>query len=836
MKKRILLCRMNIIILILMAAVQVAFTQDTVAFHDRHGSLNYAIVDLKTGSVKRILGLSAGISDYGLQKANFNKEAVQEIGRNLLRDYSEILKLSVKDVSVKKIDTDGNWWFADYTQSVAGIPVFGTEIGFTIDPQGRVVTLGTKVYPHINCSTTPSISSDSAVALSKQGFGKDSSFTHSGPVLGILPEESDTVFSYHLVWRVEILALNPVQSVIYFISADDGKILRSMSNMKDLTKSSVIAGNYTYSGTVTGNYWPVRTYDATVNGPFQTTNIKFRDHQGNLVATVSSDANGYYSISDPAGLQYSIHIPLKNNWIKIFDKSNYNNPVPVEYWNVVIPGTTNYDWPADDGPNVRYHASLIHDYFSNHFNYSGMDYQMSGYINGGPGMNGRSDGSSIFFGSQNGLWWARSSDIVYHEYTHNVVYQIYGGWIGTFDFDCEANNDEPCAMNEGFPDYFAGTINNSPVIGNDVGVTRYLNYGRQYSDLDGNLYDDDPIIAGACWDLRQDQTVLPTIADNLVFKALQVTPHAYCFADFLDNLYIADNGTYSGAHHAQIQAAFAKHGIMSQPVVSRWNLLSVPNVVADYHKSVLYPNSSSSAWTFNGGLVSTDPLSSGVGFWLKFGAAQNIHYLGSQMNSKTVNVSQGWNIIGSLSQPLDVAKVQQNAGGIATKFFGYDNGYYVASSLQPGKGYWVKVNSNGTLTLDLNSQASNTLPPVQEYPPSFSGTPDPPTLSAPSNGATGQSTSPTLSWNTASGATSYRLQVSTNTDFTTLLFDQAGLNSTSQAVGGLSYSTTYYWHVNSANSEGSGTWSSNWSFTTQAPAAESVQLTVAVLGRFQTVG
>ena len=40
-----------------------------------------------------------------------------------------------------------------------------------------------------------------------------------------------------------------------------------------------------------------------------------------------------------------------------------------------------------------------------------------------------------------------------------------------------------------------------------------------------------------------------------------------------------------------------------------------------------------------------------------------------------------------------------------------------------------------------------------------------PTLSSPTNGATGVSTSPTLTWNTSSGATSYRLQVSTSSAF-----------------------------------------------------------------------
>jgi Tol biopolymer transport system component len=96
--------------------------------------------------------------------------------------------------------------------------------------------------------------------------------------------------------------------------------------------------------------------------------------------------------------------------------------------------------------------------------------------------------------------------------------------------------------------------------------------------------------------------------------------------------------------------------------------------------------------------------------------------------------------------------------------------------------------------------------------------PSAPTLSSPSNGATGISTSPTLSWNASSGATSYRLQVSTSNAFSTTVFDQSGITATSRLVSGLLNNTTYYWRVNACNAGGTSGWSSIWSFTTAAPA------------------
>ncbi|MCD6506399.1 PQQ-binding-like beta-propeller repeat protein [Candidatus Poribacteria bacterium] len=93
--------------------------------------------------------------------------------------------------------------------------------------------------------------------------------------------------------------------------------------------------------------------------------------------------------------------------------------------------------------------------------------------------------------------------------------------------------------------------------------------------------------------------------------------------------------------------------------------------------------------------------------------------------------------------------------------------------------------------------------------------PSPPTLVSPSNGLTGRPISLTLSWNPSSGATSYRLVVDDNPDFSSPIFDQSNLTTTSKSISGLSYSTTYYWRVSASNSAGTSDWSEIWSFTTK---------------------
>ncbi|MDZ7755195.1 fibronectin type III domain-containing protein [Rhodohalobacter sp.] len=91
-----------------------------------------------------------------------------------------------------------------------------------------------------------------------------------------------------------------------------------------------------------------------------------------------------------------------------------------------------------------------------------------------------------------------------------------------------------------------------------------------------------------------------------------------------------------------------------------------------------------------------------------------------------------------------------------------------------------------------------------------------PTLSSPSNGSSGVSTSPDLSWNSVSNAASYRLQVSETSGFASTVVNDNGITSIQRQVSSLDYETTYYWRVRAVNSDGASDWSSTRSFTTES--------------------
>ncbi|MFM7838405.1 MAG: S8 family serine peptidase, partial [Chitinophagaceae bacterium] len=100
-----------------------------------------------------------------------------------------------------------------------------------------------------------------------------------------------------------------------------------------------------------------------------------------------------------------------------------------------------------------------------------------------------------------------------------------------------------------------------------------------------------------------------------------------------------------------------------------------------------------------------------------------------------------------------------------------------------------------------------------------------PTLSSPADLQTAVPTSTTLSWNAVTGASTYAIQVATDTNFTTPVINRSGVATTSSAITALLGTTTYYWRVRGSNSGGNGEWSAVWSFTT----AEVIPLQAPVL-------
>lgn len=135
-------------------------------------------------------------------------------------------------------------------------------------------------------------------------------------------------------------------------------------------------------------------------------------------------------------------------------------------------------------------------------------------------------------------------------------------------------------------------------------------------------------------------------------------------------------------------------------VKAGWNLVSVPAAFDSSVLSTVFPSAVGPAYRYDSGYAAVDSLRRGVGYWLRFAASGTLPLLGDSTAAETVAVRSGWNLVGSLSGPVDPAGIVADPPGIvASRFYEFDAGYRAADVIVPGRGYWVKVSGEGTLLL-----------------------------------------------------------------------------------------------------------------------------------------
>ena len=185
--------------------------------------------------------------------------------------------------------------------------------------------------------------------------------------------------------------------------------------------------------------------------------------------------------------------------------------------------------------------------------------------------------------------------------------------------------------------------------------------------------------------------------------------------------------------------------------------------------------------------------------------------LASPANGATnvaVPAALAWNSSSGATSYTVQVSTSQSFATLAYNASGITSTSTTASGLSAATLYYWRV-------LAANTTGNSDWSEVWSFTTTEAQIPAAPTLSSPANGAFNVSKTPTLSWNASPGATSYRLQVSTSSTFSTTVYDAANITSTSAALSGLRSFTRYYWRVNASNSAGTSAWSSSRYFTTR---------------------
>jgi hypothetical protein len=132
--------------------------------------------------------------------------------------------------------------------------------------------------------------------------------------------------------------------------------------------------------------------------------------------------------------------------------------------------------------------------------------------------------------------------------------------------------------------------------------------------------------------------------------------------------------------------------------------------------------------------------------------------------------------------------------------------------LQNNTKYYWKINGKNFLGTGVFSTTFNFTTIVS--------IPGIPVLATPSNGTVNQPLRPTLTWNSVPLSESYRVQVSTDSAFNSLIVNDSLVTATSLLISPLSGFSKYYWKVKAVNVAGTGGYSAPFNFMTVLSAPQ----------------
>ena len=187
---------------------------------------------------------------------------------------------------------------------------------------------------------------------------------------------------------------------------------------------------------------------------------------------------------------------------------------------------------------------------------------------------------------------------------------------------------------------------------------------------------------------------------------------ALSFFDEADGYAVGDSGTILCT------------GVTTAHMDKHWNLVSLPTLPQDKRKSAVFAMAISGAFAYsNSGYTTRDTLQNSIGYWLKFSNDQAVTFFGEMITTDSIDVVKGWNLVGSITVPVATVNVMSDRPNmISSNFYGYRTRYVVADTIEPGRGYWVKVNQNGKLILSgspsmLKSNRIRITPSAELPPP-----------------------------------------------------------------------------------------------------------------------
>jgi len=173
-----------------------------------------------------------------------------------------------------------------------------------------------------------------------------------------------------------------------------------------------------------------------------------------------------------------------------------------------------------------------------------------------------------------------------------------------------------------------------------------------------------------------------------------------------------DNGgdAIYGFDDAQFSCEGCETGSVTVEHIEGWNLIGLPLAVESGYYSDLFPTSvSGTLYGFSGTYTQEAELIPGAGYWLVFSDDGSDELSGESINSLSLELTQGWNMISGVTLPVEISAVDDPESIIVPgTLYGFSGTYQNSETLFPGQGYWLNADADGQVTVSSGGAARST--------------------------------------------------------------------------------------------------------------------------------
>jgi len=210
---------------------------------DRQVHLNGQSLDVTWDALTRAPQTITAVGSDLLEVKNIaglTKREINDIGALLVSKYGLLLKVRPEHLVLKKAEKTDGVWHVNYQQTVRGVAVYDSSLGFSIDSEGRIKSLDAILYPDARPPGSAKIHRGQALKVAHGCLlgAEKKEYRLRGETVVIYPERKAgsvdyrQVYIFHLFPRKNGHQAPPAGGFAVLVDAQTGRVVRTQALLK----------------------------------------------------------------------------------------------------------------------------------------------------------------------------------------------------------------------------------------------------------------------------------------------------------------------------------------------------------------------------------------------------------------------------------------------------------------------------------------------------------------------------------------------------------------------------------------------------------------------------